>query len=109
MLTLVFYLAEIITFISVYETWKYDIFWLNIIIRAVLVFFFAIAVRNIIFKGSKNFYIKFLGLIILNPLISSLSLKMLSIGYPLIEILILKILADLISSVLVFLTLKKIA
>lgn len=109
LLTLIFYVIEIILFILLYKVWIYDIFWLNLILRVALVTFFSIIVRNVIFKDSKNFYIKFLGLIVLSPFSASLFLKLLTLFFPTVLVVILKLLSDLISSILVFLAIKKIA
>ena len=73
---------EIVIFQIAIKEWVYDIFWLNIVLRMTLVSVFSIIVRNTIFKGSKFFYSKFLGLIIASPLAASILLKILTILYP---------------------------
>lgn len=108
-LTLAFYSVEIAIFKSAYGLWVYDVFWLNMLIRIILVSFFSIIVRNTIFKDSRFFYIKISGLILISPLISSSLLKIFTIMYPMVWILILKVISDLVSSLLVFFMLKKIA
>ena len=108
-LTIVFYLLEIALFQIALSSWVYDIFWLNIILRTVLVFFFSIIVRNTIFKDSKFFYIKFIGLILASPIAASSLLKLLTILYPMTLIIGLKIIADLITSIMVFFVIKKVA
>ena len=108
-LTIIFYVIEITLFISFYKIWVCDIFWLNLMLRTALVAFFSVIVRNVIFKDSKNFYIKFLGLIVLSPFSASLFLKLLTIFFPTVLVVMLKLVSDLISSILVFLALKKIA
>jgi hypothetical protein len=107
-LTLVFYLFEIVIFQAAIKEWVYDIFWLNIILRMTLVAVFSIIVRNTIFKGSKFFYSKFLVLIIASPLVASILLKILTILYAGTLVIALKVISDLISSLMVFLILKKI-
>ena len=108
-LTLAFYLVEIATFKSAYNIWVYDIFWLNMLIRIILVSFFSVIVRSTIFKGSSFFYIKISGLILISPLLSSSLLKFFTIMYPMVWILTLKVISDFVSSLLVFFMLKKIA
>tara|TARA_B100000768_G_scaffold182020_1_gene208490 strand:- start:3778 stop:4131 length:354 start_codon:yes stop_codon:yes gene_type:complete len=108
-LTIVFYLLEIALFQIALSSWVYDIFWLNMILRTVLVFFFSIIVRNTIFKDSKFFYIKFIGLILASPIAASSLLKLLTILYPMTLIIGLKIIADLITSIMVFFVIKKVA
>lgn len=108
-LTLIFYFFEIVLFNYALQTWEYDIFWLNIFLRMTLVTFFSIIVRNSIFRDSKFFYMKFLGLILINPLTASLLLKTLTLLYPVYIIVVLKVISDLISSLITFAVLKKIA
>ena len=107
-LTLAFYLIEIFLFQIAINNWIYDIFWLNLILRMTLVSFFSIIVRNTIFKNSKFFYLKFLGLIIVSPVFASFLLKLSTILYPTELIILLKVTSDLISSLFVFFALKKI-
>lgn len=108
-LTLIFYFFEIVIFKYALQTWVYDIFWLNMFLRIVLVTFFSIIIRNTIFKDSNFFYIKFLGLILINPLTASLLLKTLIVLYPAYSPVVLKVVSDLISSLITFAALKKIA
>ena len=108
-LTLAFYLIEIFLFQIALNKWVFDIFWLNLILRMTLVSFFSIVVRNTIFKKSKFFYLKFLGLIIVSPVFASFLLKLLTILYPTELIILLKVISDFISSLFVFFALKKIA
>tara|TARA_B100000963_G_scaffold350154_1_gene360062 strand:- start:9448 stop:9801 length:354 start_codon:yes stop_codon:yes gene_type:complete len=108
-LTIIFYLFEVALFHYLLKVWVYDIFWLNMLLRMILVAFFSIIVRNTIFKNSKFFYIKFLGLILINPLVASMLLKILTILYPISTIIFLKVISDLISSLITFIALKKIA
>jgi len=107
-ITLVFYLLELIIFQTALSSWVYDIFWLNMLIRTILVFFFSILIKNMIFVDSKFFYVKFLGLILINPIAASSLLKLMTILYPMTLIIILKFISDLISSLVVFFILKKI-
>ena len=108
-LVLTFYIIEIIFFSIAYESWEHDVFWLNMGIRSVLVFIFSILVKNIIFQKTEYFYIKFSVLVVLNPLLSSLILKLFTVIYPLIAIIVLKFLADLICSFIVFFAMKKLS
>jgi len=109
LLTLGFYLIEVFVFSMAYDGWEFDVFWLNMAIRVVLASFFAIIVRSVIFSETRHFYLKFFVLILFSPLLSSLLLKLLTTIYPLIGVIYFKILSDLITSFLVFLSLKKIA
>ena len=52
-INLSFYIVEIISFILLYPIWPFDVFWLNASLRGLLSLFFAIAVRNTVFKNSK--------------------------------------------------------
>ena len=106
--TLIFYLLEVIIFQLALKTWIYDIFWLNMILRMNLVIFFSIIVKNIIFKDSKFFYLKFYVLIVFSPIAASAILKLLITIYPQAFIILLKFISDLISSLIVYLILKKI-
>ena len=108
-LTIIFYFFEIVLFNYALPEWKYDIFWLNMFLRMSLVTFFSVIVRNTIFKDSKFFYIKFLGLILINPLAASIILKTLTVIYPVYMTIVLKVISDLISSIITFIALKKIA
>ena len=107
-LTLIFYFFEIIIFNYALQAWVYDIFWLNMFLRMTLVTFFSIIIKNTIFRDSKFFYLKFLGLILINPLTASLLLKTLTILYPEYAPVVLKVISDLISSLISFAALKKI-
>tara|TARA_B100000768_G_C11058144_1_gene281245 strand:- start:248 stop:601 length:354 start_codon:yes stop_codon:yes gene_type:complete len=109
LLTLIFYIFEIIIFKFLLNIWIIDIFWLNISIRVVLVSFFSITIRSLLFKESKNFYMKFLILVTINPFISSLFLKILVLFNGDLEVIINKIIADLFTSLIMFFLLKKIA
>ena len=106
-LTLIFYFFEIIIFSYALQTWVYDIFWLNMFLRMTLVTFFSIIIRNTIFRDSKFFYLKSLGLILINPLTASLLLETLIILYPEYTPVILKVISDLVSSLITFAALKK--
>jgi hypothetical protein len=108
-LTLIFYAIEITIFKITHTSWVYDIFWLNLLLRTVLVFFFSIIVRNTIFKDSKFFYAKIFGLILISPVLASFVIKLLTLIYPLVSLVILKLIGDLISSILVFIILKRIS
>jgi len=107
-LTLAFYIFEIALFKTIYPVWNFDIFWLNALLRFTLVVFFSITIRQILFRDSNYFYQKFLILIILNPIVASSILRGFSGYYPETDILILKFISDLISSLIVFIALKKI-
>ena len=106
LINLSFYIVEIISFIFLYSTWAYDVFWLNAGLRGLLSVFFAIIVKNIVFKESKNFYLKFSTLVLVSPFASSVMLKILitALNH---EIWILKIFGDLIVSIATFIILKR--
>ena len=108
-LTLLFYLVEISLFSFLYTSWQYDVFWLNITVRSILVIIFAIIIRKLIFNKTKHFYLKFFVLVLLNPLLSSLILKLFTLFLLSIEILLLKFVADLITSLFIFRILKKVS
>ena len=108
-ITLVFYLIEIIAFQIALSSWNYDIFWLNMLLRTILVFFFSIVIKNTIFKDSKFFYARFLGLILISPIAASSLLKLMTILNPTTLIIFLKFMSDLISSFIVFYVLRKIS
>ena len=108
-LTLLFYLVEISLFAIFYVSWRYDIFWLNITLRSFLVIIFSIIVRNLIFTTTRHFYLKFFILALFNPLLSSALLKLFTLSLLSIEVLVLKFVADLVNSILIFLILKKIS
>lgn len=106
-LNLFFYLIEIYLFKSIYMHWPYDVFFLNAGIRGILSIFFSILVRKIIFKESKNFYIKIFLIVLLNPIASSTMLKIFIELFSGIEVWVLKIMGDIIISLIAFIILKK--
>lgn len=106
-ITFIFYIAEIYIFKFSLSIWSYDIFWLNLVIRGLLASFFAVIARKILFANSANFYIKFALLIISSPLISSILLKVLLLNN--FDVIFTKIIADILSSLIIFVLLKKIS
>lgn len=107
LINLVFYMVEIVSFTFLYSIWPYDIFWLNSFIRGFLSIFFSIIARRIIFKDSKSFYAKFFFLVLLSPIASSTVLKIFIELFNQIEIWMLKIMGDIIISIISFFILKK--
>ena len=105
-INLLFYIVEIVSFTFLYNIWPYDIFWLNALIRGFLSLFFSIIVRKTIFKYSKNFYIKFFFLVLLSPIASSTVLKILIGMFSHVEVWILKIIGDVVISIISFFILK---
>ena len=105
-INLLFYIIEIVSFIFLYTIWPYEVFWLNAGLRGLLSIFFAITVKNILFKGSNNFYLKFTSLVLISPFASSILLEMLMTVLN-CEIWILKIAGDLTISVATFIILKR--
>tara|TARA_Y100001954_G_C15419402_1_gene411445 strand:- start:103 stop:450 length:348 start_codon:yes stop_codon:yes gene_type:complete len=103
----IFYIFEIVLFKYFYLDWPLDIFWLNTILRGTLSIFFSILVRKTVFKDSKNFYLKFFVIALINPLASSTSLKVLMFYINDYEAWILKIIGDLFISLIAFILLKK--
>ena len=99
-------MVEIISFILLYPIWPFDVFWLNASLRGLLSLFFAITVRNTVFKNSKNFYLKFYILVLISPFASSIMLEVLmrTLNF---EIWILKIFGDLVVSIATFVVLKR--
>jgi hypothetical protein len=109
LLTLIFYCFEILVFSYIYNFWQDDIFLINLIIRFVIVIFFTASIRKTIFFDSQNFYTKISILITLNPFFASLFLSFFIFIFESSNILYIKILSDLINSILFYLILKKIA
>lgn len=107
LINLLFYIVEIVSFTILYSIWIYDVFWLNLSIRGFLSIFFSIVTKKLIFKDSKNFYTKFFLIVMLNPLASSSILKIFIGLFGQTEIWILKIIGDLIVSLIGFLILIK--
>tara|TARA_B100000925_G_scaffold113121_1_gene83728 strand:+ start:2414 stop:2791 length:378 start_codon:yes stop_codon:yes gene_type:complete len=105
-INLLFYIVEIVSFTFLYTIWPYDIFWLNALIRGFLSLFFSIIVRKTIFKDSKNFYVKFFFLVLLSPIASSTVLKILIGMFSHVEVWILKIIGDVVISIISFFILK---
>ena len=105
-INLLFYIVEIVSFTFLYTIWPYDIFWLNALIRGFLSLFFSIIVRKTIFKDSKNFYAKFFFLVLLSPIASSTVLKILIGMFSHVEVWILKIIGDVVISIISFFILK---
>ena len=107
-LTLFFYSIEVYLFNEIYQGWAYDIFWLNICLKVVFITIFSILAKELIYKDSKNFYTKFFTLVTLNPLFSSSLLKVFLMANSGFGVLIIKIISDLITSIIQFFILKKI-
>lgn len=107
LINLLFYIVEIVSFTFLYSIWVYDVFWLNLGLRGFISIFFSIVAKKIIFKDSKNFYKKFFLIVMLNPLASSSILKIFIGLFDQTEIWILKIIGDLIVSLIGFLILIK--
>ena len=107
LIILVFYIVEIVSFSFLYLTWPYDVFWLNAFIRGFLSIFFSIIAKKIIFKDSKNFYTKFFFLVLLSPIASSTILIIFIELFNQVEIWMLKIMGDIVISIISFFILKK--
>ena len=106
-LMLAFYIVEVGVFALVYEGWEYDGFWLSLAIRLFLNSIFSVVVRKLVFPDTKGFHAKFWTLVVLNAMFSSTLLKLLSLFLPLVDMLLLKFFADVTSSLLGFIALKK--
>ena len=107
LMILVFYIVEIVSFSFLYLTWPYDVFWLNAFIRGFLSIFFSIIAKKIIFKDSKNFYTKFFFLVLLSPIASSTILIIFIELFNQVEIWMLKIMGDIVISIISFFILRK--
>jgi hypothetical protein len=107
LIILVFYIVEIVSFSFLYLTWPYDVFWLNAFIRGFLSIFFSIIAKKIIFKDSKNFYTKFFFLVLLSPIASSTILIIFIELFNQVEIWMLKIMGDIVISIISFFILRK--
>jgi len=107
-LSAIFYFAEIILFSLVYKDWYYDIFWLNILLKTISLIMFALTSRWIIFYKAQHFYKKFFAIqAILNPIFASVLLKMLILLTPTNNVVIIKFISDLFTSIVFFKVLKK--
>jgi len=107
LIILVFYIVEIVSFSFLYLTWPYDVFWLNALIRGFLSIFFSVIAKKIIFKDSKNFYTKFFFLVLLSPIASSTILIIFIELFNQVEIWMLKIMGDIVISIISFFILRK--
>ena len=107
LIILVFYIVEIVSFSFLYLTWPYDVFWLNALIRGFLSIFFSVIAKKIIFKDSKNFYTKFFFLVLLSPIASSTILIIFIELFNKVEIWMLKIMGDIVISIISFFILRK--
>lgn len=107
LIILVFYIVEIVSFSFLYLTWSYDVFWLNASIRGFLSIFFSIIAKKIIFKDSKHFYTKFFFLVLLSPIASSTILIIFIELFDQVEIWMLKIMGDIVVSIISFFILRK--
>jgi hypothetical protein len=109
-LSLFFYIIEIISFFYIYPFWSFDIFWLNAIIRLSLVLVFSIIIKKILFKATYNFFKKFFSLVIIIPLFASLFLKILFIFLgDNTNIVLLKLISDIASSLILYVVLRRIS
>ena len=108
--TLFFYLIEVIGFIYIYPFWSFDIFWLNAILRLSLVLVFSIVIQKILFKETLLFFRKFFSLVIVIPIFASLFLKLLFMFFgDSTNIVLLKLISDIASSLILYLVLRKIS
>lgn len=107
-ITIIFYICELIVFNFTFNLWQGSIFWLNLIIRFLIVVFFTISIRKIIFYEAENFYRKIFILLALNPLIASLFLELFIAALNSLNILFIKLIADTINSLIFYLILKKV-
>ena len=107
LIILVFYIVEIVSFSFLYLTCSYDVFWLNASIRGFLSIFFSVIAKKIIFKDSKNFYTKFFFLVLLSPIASSTILIIFIELFDQVEIWMLKIMGDIVVSIISFFILRK--
>ena len=107
LIILVFYIVEIVSFSFLYLTWSYDVCWLNASIRGFLSIFFSIIAKKLIFKDSKNFYTKFFFLVLLSPIASSTILIIFIELFDQVEIWMLKIMGDIVVSIISFFILRK--
>ena len=107
-ITIIFYIIELLVFSLTVNLWQSNVFWLNLIIRFIIVIFFTIFIKKIIFYKAENFYRKIIILLALNPLIASLFLKLFIATLGGISILFIKFLADVVNSLLFYLILKKV-
>lgn len=108
-ITFIFYLIEILSFINLYPVWIFDIFWLNAVLRFFLVIIFAITVRKTLFKDTINFYLKFFSLVTLSPFFASLFLKIAFLIFDDYGVIIIKVSADIASSIILYIFLKRIS
>lgn len=105
------YFAEITLFLLIFPLWDFDVIWLNLSLRAIFVVLFALTLQRYLYRSAVGFYRKFFLLAILNPLFSSILLKIFIVALWHIDNLLLyvKLLSDVINSLLFYYILKKIA
>ena len=104
---LIYYFIEIAVFEFLLQYWSYNIIVLNLIIRVIFTSTFAIIVKRFMFIKSRTFYRAFFCLAALNPLFSSLIftifLKLLIDA----DVLHLKFISDVCTSVVFYIILKR--
>ena len=107
-LTLSIYIVEISLFSYLIDFYDLSILLINGTLRFFLAIIFTILVRILVFKHTENFYIKFIPLIIINPIASSLMLSILVFLLD-FKIIFLKIFADLIVSLSLYFVMKRLS
>lgn len=101
------YSIEIVTFYFSLKYWSYDVIWLNLIVRLFFTSLFAVTVKKAIFSQSVTFYKTFFTLAALNPIFSSGALTVLVTIFLNVELLYLKLIGDLFTSLIFYIVLKK--
>ena len=106
---LFFYVIELYAFKLLLPVWNEDVFWLNITIRLICSIVSGIFIIRYLFSQTKNIYTKYIALSILNPISSSFLLKVLIFWFGTFDVVVLKLLADILNSLVLFFLLKKIS
>ena len=107
LLTVLFYFAELFIFSLLLDFWEYDIFWLNFFLKIISIALFAFTARQMIFPKAKNFYKKYLLVQgVINPLSASFLLKLLSLTFLSVDLVLLKFGSDIVNSFIFYLIIK---
>ncbi len=111
---IIFYLIEITIFrfltVDILDGANFDqIYYLNALIRLILVGISTIALKKLLYSNTEGFYLKFIPLILINPTLSTFFLYIfINIIQLQFSIIFLKFLSDLMVSIMLFLVLERI-
>ena len=111
---IIFYLIEITIFrfltVDILDGANFDqIYYLNALIRLILVGIATITLKKLLYSNTEGFYLKFIPLILINPTLSTFFLYIfINIIQLQFSIIFLKFLSDLMVSIMLFLVLERI-